>query len=188
MALTVRPLTYDLLSDWLFFFDHRAFTDNPFWRSCYCTYYQLRGEMKEQFKPVDSGVKVTNRDAASEMIKAGIIKGYLCYRDDQVIGWMNANDKILFPTLRATESAGEVLAVMCFVIAPGERSQGIATGLLTHCIADARQRGFKIIEGRASLTVTSTAGLHHGPRGLYEKLGFDPAGKRRNQMIYRYSL
>ncbi|MFH1297090.1 MAG: GNAT family N-acetyltransferase [Bacteroidota bacterium] len=132
MNSIIRPLIPDLIPDWLDFFDHRAFTDNPIWKSCYCTYYQLRGNVKERFKPAKGPVKVKNRDAAVAMIKAGIINGYMYYKGDRVIGWLNANDKTLFPTLKAKEPAGEVLALMCIVIAPELRVQGVATRLLKY--------------------------------------------------------
>lgn len=144
--------------------------------------------MKERYKPAEGKEKITNRDAAVEMINAGIIRGYLYYDCGKVMGWLNANDKTMFPTLKAKEAPGEVLALMCFVVAPGSRGQGVASKLLEYSIIDARQKGFKAIEGRASLSATTMAGLHHGPKGLYEKLGFRIEGKYRNQLIYRYTF
>ena len=184
----IQPLIPNLIPDWLDFFDNRAFTDNRYWQSCYCTYYQLRGEVKERLKPANGMVKLKNREAAVEMIKAGIIRGYLHYQDNVVTGWLNANDKTLFPTLKAKESAGVVLALMCFVIAPEARGQGVATNLLKFCIEDASHRGFRAIEGQASQSAKTEAGLHHGPIGLYESLGFKLVGKQRNQLIYQLSL
>ena len=188
MQHIIRPLTIERIPDWLDFFDHRAFTDNRFWKSCYCTYYQLRGEVKERFKPADSPVKKKNREVAAEMIEAGIIQGYLFYVDGIVVGWCNANDKTVFPTLKAKESAGEILAVMCFVIAPGFRGKGVAASLLEYAINDGHKRGFKVIEGRASKTAKTESGQHHGPQGLYEKLGFRSVDIKRNQFIMRLTL
>ncbi|MBL7137832.1 MAG: hypothetical protein ISS17_03550 [Bacteroidales bacterium] len=42
MKAIIRPLNPDLIFDWLDFFDNRAFTDNPFWKSCYCTHQASR--------------------------------------------------------------------------------------------------------------------------------------------------
>ena len=36
MELDIRPLTPDLLVDYLDFFDNVAFADHPAWGQCYC--------------------------------------------------------------------------------------------------------------------------------------------------------
>ena len=188
MQYNILPLTAERIPDWLDFFDHRAFTDNRYWKSCYCTYYQLRGELKERFKPPEATVKKKNREVAIEMIEAGIIQGYLFYMDGMAVGWCNANDKTMFPTLKATEPAGEILVVMCFVIAPGFRGKGVAASLLEYGINDAHKRVFNAIEGRASKTAKTASGQHHGPMALYEKLGFTNIGEKRNQLIFQLKL
>jgi len=188
MQYIIRPLTPERIPDYLDFFDNRAFTDNQYWKSCYCTYYQLRGEVKERFKPASFSMKKKNWEVAVEMIREGIIRGYLFYVEGMVVGWCNANDKTMFPTLKATEPAGEILAVMCFVIAPGFRGKGVASCLLDYCLDDARKRGFKAIEGRASKTAKTSAGQYHGPRGLYEKLGFMKIGEKRGQLIFQLKM
>ncbi len=35
----VEKLKKEHLEKWLDFFDNRAFKDNPYWKSCYCTFF-----------------------------------------------------------------------------------------------------------------------------------------------------
>jgi uncharacterized protein YndB with AHSA1/START domain len=39
----IRPLTPDRIDDFLRFFDHDAFADNPYWAHCYCTHFSREG-------------------------------------------------------------------------------------------------------------------------------------------------
>lgn len=39
MHLTFKSLSTDTLHDFLNYFDHDAFTDNPKWSGCYCQFY-----------------------------------------------------------------------------------------------------------------------------------------------------
>ena len=42
----IRPLTPDLLKDYLHFVDNKAFVDNPKWSSCYCHFTCAPHELK----------------------------------------------------------------------------------------------------------------------------------------------
>ena len=43
----IWELTPELLDDFLNFFDHDAFADNPVWFGCYCMYYHFMGTVEE---------------------------------------------------------------------------------------------------------------------------------------------
>src|SRR5689334_13990190 len=68
--LVVKELTPSLRDDFLLFFDHVAFADNPDWADCYCYPYHF----------ADRG-KAENRRAASNQIEESRIQGFLAYRD-----------------------------------------------------------------------------------------------------------
>src|SRR5258708_5372554 len=36
-SIVVEPVTEERIDDWLSFFDHDGFVDNPAWAACYCT-------------------------------------------------------------------------------------------------------------------------------------------------------
>jgi hypothetical protein len=39
MAIVIAAVSAALIGDWLAFFDHDAFADNPRWSSCYCCFH-----------------------------------------------------------------------------------------------------------------------------------------------------
>ncbi len=55
----VRPLTADLLKDYLFFFDNMIFKENPDWSSCYCFSYHFIGT-KEQWNREENVLQSSN--------------------------------------------------------------------------------------------------------------------------------
>ena len=73
--IVIRELTSELLDDFLNFFDHDAFADNPAWFGCYCMYYHFTGTVEEWDKRSAS----ENREAISTLIKRGEAHGLLAY-------------------------------------------------------------------------------------------------------------
>jgi len=43
MHISIKPLSVDLLNDFLFFFDNIVFTENPDWSKCYCYSFHFIG-------------------------------------------------------------------------------------------------------------------------------------------------
>jgi hypothetical protein len=62
---TIRELTPELLNDFLNFFDHDAFADNPAWFGCYCMYHHFTGTDEEWNKRPAS----ENRETMRTLIK-----------------------------------------------------------------------------------------------------------------------
>ena len=84
----------------------------------------------------------------------------------------------------------EATSVVCFVIAPRARRQGVATALLHSVIDYAAEHGIALLEaypvdrdGRAP-----GAELWHGPRRLYEAAGFTVAATRQANATARPQL
>ena len=176
---TIEPLNGERIKDWLGFFESRAFADNPWWGSCYCTHFH-RGKDGEG-KP--NGM--TNRAFASWLIETGQMQGYLVYSPGGiVVGWCNANDRQAYMAFTArpsetggkaacgSESKGKTKALVCFVIEKTHRRQGLATALLQRVIADARSDGYQSVEAYPSARARSEAGNYRGPLNLYIKNGF----------------
>jgi len=51
MTFMIRPLTPDLLDDYLFFFDNIVFKENPDWSVCYCFSYHFTETKKQWNQP-----------------------------------------------------------------------------------------------------------------------------------------
>ena len=174
--MEIRKLTPDLCEDWLAYFDGIAFQDHGEWAFCYCLEGYLDRKTQEEW--VDPKMR---RSKAAEMIRTGVMQGYLVYSGDQVIGWCNVNDRENYRYLTEMfreigyqpqeEPGTRVKAVFCFLVAPQHRGQGIAGRLLNRICTDAAADGYDCVEAYPF----ADAGLayqYHGTEGMYLKNGF----------------
>lgn len=172
-SILIRPLIPSLLRDYLGFFDHDAFADNPDWASCYCHFYYARHDQKDWEKR--DGPE--NRQAVSQLIQAGKMHGYLAYDGDQVIGWCNAGLRKNIPNIPVTDGrpdAEDIGVIVCINIAPAYRGQGVATQLLGAALAGLRAQGVKMVEALPRNDTQSNASNYHGPLAMYLNAGFTP--------------
>lgn len=173
--MKICRLTQNRIGDWLDFFDHRAFCDNPSLQTCYCTYFYSPKQ------PIASCPKPTNnRDYAQQLIRAGFLAGYLVYDDNKVvIGWCGVNQKAAFfrtsvshSTLADDSSANKTIAIMCFVIDPEHRGKGMTAKIVSRIIRDAKKSGVSRIEAYPRQKARTSAGAFHGGYSMYKNLGF----------------
>ncbi len=184
MNLKIKRLTPELIEDYLYYFDHVAFTDNKEWEFCYCVHYHWNEEFEEerkQYKNTCAG-DCFNRELATRLIGSGTLQGYLAYLDNVVVGWCNVNDKGLYSMLNLqispklwedTKEDTKVKSIVCFSIAPDMRRMGIATLILDKICEDAKAEGYEYIE--AYPYVGEGIKVHRNYRGpveLYNKFGF----------------
>ena len=144
--VTVHPVTEDRVDDWLRFFDHDAFADNPDWASCYCLEPHVPATPDNpnrhgatRARRWSSGCETARPSGISPTSTAGPLGGSTphCARDYGLY-------RLVDPDGPAPQS---VIGVSCFVIAPPFRRHGVAAALLDHVIADAAARGASWIEG-----------------------------------------
>lgn len=173
MNIDIRPLSPEMLDDYLNFFDNVAFADHPDWSQCYCMHFHWQSKWDDE--PPRS-----NRDRAMECIGNGTIHGYLAYSSGRVVGWCNANDKKNYaalafniaPELWEASEDQSIKSVVCFLVAPDLRGKGIATKLLERVCADAEADGYDFIEGYPPAGTCDVYAAHHGTVALFEKCGF----------------
>jgi GNAT superfamily N-acetyltransferase len=185
--ITVHPATKDRIDDWLRFFDHDGFADNPDWASCYC----LEPHVPATPDQPERAWRVT-RATMSERLQSGTTFGYLAYVDRRPAGWVNASLRSDYGLYRQVDPDGpeptSVIGVSCFVIAPPFRRHGIASALLDRVIADASARGAAWIEGYPlNKPDNSDAGHFRGPRSMYDARGFEPIKVRERDTVVRLS-
>ncbi len=168
--MEVLSLNKDLAADFFAFFDGPAFADNPYWKGCYCTFFHRAKDVTRE----EARLRPSRRHQAEEMITHGQMRGYLAYDGGRVVGWCNANARTAFARLGPPNPGDEGLAaVVCFVIDPVRRMQGIARALLAHAIADLARLGYRAMEAYPSSRAKSASGHYHGPLALYESFGFE---------------
>ena len=186
MEITIKPLSPDLLADYLHFFDHVAFTDHQDWSACYCIHFHWNSCW-------DHEPERCNRDRVSEYICKGKMHGYLAYTNDgNVVGWCNAGDTDSFAALGENTgicpTGDKSLSVVCFLVAPDQRGNGIASALLERVCTDAAAAGYAYIEGYPLAGEADMYAAHHGTIALFAKYGFAAHAQNEGTCIVRKYL
>ena len=197
MNLTIKPLTPDLTTGYLDFFDHRAFSNTDTNGPCYCTSpMQTSEEIDRMVSEFAGDVKGTIRRHAVKMLNEGKIHGYLALNDDVAVGWCNAGDMNGYvknryqfvPDFAREIAIGKTMSVVCFSIAPAYRGMGVSTALLERVIADALAQGYAAVEGYAHIRKEQHDMNFKGPTKLYEKLGFVSIAENHGVLVMRKTL
>jgi GNAT superfamily N-acetyltransferase len=168
--ITIQKLSPQYLNDYLAYFDHEAFTDNPRWASCYCFFHQAPHHEKA-WQERDAA---ENRAGATDLIQRGELRGYLAYLDGKAVGWVNANARGKFTTFDPPEiPEGETLAmIVCFNVAPPYRGMGIARKLLDAALDGLKRDGMEKVLVFTRTDESDAAANHHGPMKMYLDAGF----------------
>lgn len=158
------------LADFLHFFDHVAFADNPKWASCYC-HFPHADHANVDWKQRGAA---ENRAATCALANSGGMRGLLAYADGQVVGWCNAGPRPLIDNmLGEVDPEGERIgAIACFVVAPDWRRRGVARALLDAACDGFAAQGLAWAEAYPLADAASAAALHHGPIEMYLGAGF----------------
>jgi GNAT superfamily N-acetyltransferase len=166
LDLDIRPVTPDQHDAVLRYFDLVAYADNPAWSSCYC--------MARLQPDHDERTRDQNRAARSDLVRSARANGLVAYRVGRVVGWCHAAPKEELLGVPAGGDAG-VGAIVCFVVAPDARRQGIATALLEAALEHLRGRGLSAVEAYPWTTEppdVEARTLYVGPTAMYLRAGF----------------
>ena len=182
MDITVERLTPSRVDDYLRFFDHErgpAFADNPEWARCYCHYYHVAPALDW---PAFTGDM--NRVAMRARIATGEMEGYLAYAQGNVVGWMNAQPytKLRHACVRMRIEppplpvpAHDAAAIVCFVVSPGHRRQGVSRALLAAGLANLAERGVTLVDAfpwNVGAECESATDFYHGAPSMFIAAGF----------------
>ena len=197
MNLKIKPLTSDLTSEYLDFFDNRAFSDDNPMGPCYCNAAIMNSrEFDKMVSEFGDDCKGTLRRYAVKQLEEKKIFGYLAFGDDIPIGWCNAGDIKRYPVSHhqaipdfARENVcGSTMSIICFAVAPEYRRQGIASALLEFIISDAISQNFTAVEGYVNIKHAGNYWDHTGPVQLYNKFGFMEVKRQNDRIIMRKIL
>ncbi len=182
MQIDIKKLTPSLAQDFLGFFDDDAFSDNPDWSGCYCSFFYFGDdEWNERTGSM-------NRDFSEQAIISGSINGYLAYVDGKPAGWINADRKEAYARLEQNGGDKKVLSIVCFTVSPGHRRKGIAGKLLQAALEGAKREGYEAVEAYPAKEAATDAHNYHGPLELYTKNGFEVAEEKKDNYIVRKRL
>ena len=183
--ISILALSPALRDDYLAFFDHYAFVDNPRWAFCYCYFNHCpHTSVKWRDRRADQ-----NRSAVSDLIDRAEMRGYLAYAGERPIGWCNADLHAVYTTLDETKpDRAQIGAIVCFIVAKPYRRMGVARRLLDAACAGFRDLGIEIVEGYARNDTGEEAANYHRPLSMYLGAGFQPVGQNGQVVVLRKSL
>lgn len=183
MKYIVKPLTEDLALTFTEYLGNLDFGHAPHWSTCFCRYYHTNCSGEQWQKRTGE----ENRDEAIEQIKAGIMKGYLAFDDDKCIGWCNANDvrqyARILDDIEYLVKDQKVGCVICYVIHPGFRGQGVARLLLNEAISDFKKQGYEAVLALPVDIKDDPQKLYRGSLNMYKEYSFEEIEKRDNLSI-----
>ncbi|HEX5045326.1 MAG TPA: GNAT family N-acetyltransferase [Candidatus Polarisedimenticolaceae bacterium] len=179
--LTIHPLTPERWPDLEAVFGARGCSIA---RSCWCMAYRVTGDRKP-LRPGQPRSQV-NRTALKRMVDAGTPPGLLAYREDVPVGWVSLGPREEFaklqrsPVMKPVDDR-PVWSIICFVVPPLYRKQGVAHALLRGAIDYARSRGATLLEAypvdRPGRLGDET--LWFGPKSMYDRAGFEVVARRK---------
>jgi len=181
--VTVRPISPDQHDAVMHYFDMVAYADNPNWSKCYCA--------ERLVEDYESRTKEQNRAFRSQLIQSAKANGLVAYRLGRVVGWCHAAPKT---ELLHIEGANDpaVGAIVCFVVAPDQRRQGVATALLEAAVEHLRKRGMREAEAYPWLGEIDPSrwaqSMYVGPLSMYVKAGFAIAEQHEDFAVVRLAL
>jgi ribosomal protein S18 acetylase RimI-like enzyme len=185
----LRPLTPERADDYLRYFDGPAFADNPVWSRCYCLSYHLPpGPVDFDERPA-----AQNRAEKAELIARGDATGVLAYAGDEVVGWCHAAPRSTLKLLDSTpgfesDDPEHTGAIVCYVIAPQHRGQGIARKLLDGACDVLCDLGLRQVDAYPPAHAGSDATSYHGRLSMYLAAGFEQVREAGRYVVVRRQL
>ena len=185
MSLEIIALSKELKSDYLSLFDNMVHKENPEWSKCYCNDYHFLGD-------VVTCTHAMSREMIIDRIEEGELQGYLVYDGDKVIGWCNANNRTKYQRLMRDydldiKPEDKVCSIVCFLIHPDYRRQGLSHQLLVRVISDYSNWGYDYLEAYPRKGESSTKNFN-GHVELYRKNGFKIIKEKDNYYVMRKNL
>jgi ribosomal protein S18 acetylase RimI-like enzyme len=181
--VTVRPISPDQHEPVMHYFDMVAYADNPNWSRCFC--------MERLVEDYETRTKQQNRAERSALILSARANGLVAYRLGRVVGWCHAAPKTELLNVEGPKDP-DLGAIVCFVVAPDQRRQGIATTLLEAALEHLRGRGMKTVEAYPWIGEIDPSrwaqSMYVGPLSMYVKAGFTIAEQHEDHAVVRRVL
>ncbi len=190
--LVIKELAPELHDDLMHFFDFAAYADNPHWAKCFCAH-----PLSKTNEEYESRTKEQNRTLRSAVIRSGKGNGLVAYRLGRVAAWCHAASRSEVPMLASWDAAAasdtKTGAIVCFVVAPDARREGIAGKLLDAACGYLTRKGATAVEGYPPSRGTDDpvkwpARNYHGPLSMYLKAGFREVSRNEWVITVRKDL
>ena len=186
MDLTIEPLTPPRWPDLAAVFGERGEASR-----CWCTYFRMP-------RPAWSATPPAERRALlGGVVAAGREPGLVAYRAGEPVGWVSVAPREEFlPHLERTRvlkpaPGDRVWSVLCFVVRPAHRRQGVAAALLRAAVDFARERGAGAVEGHPvddARRPVHPMEAYVGVASMFAAAGFTEMDRRGTRPVYRLDL
>lgn len=181
MKLTVLPLTADRWSDLEAIFAAKGCSVA---RGCWCMFYRRSGSPPPL--PAGKSRGRANRADLKALVAAGKSPGLIAYRGKVPVGWVSLGPREEFARLKRSPvmkpvDDRPVWSIVCFVVPPAHRGQGVGTALLRGAIAYARRHGAKLVEAYPVDKPTRSGDdtMWFGAKSMYDRAGFEEVARRK---------
>ena len=169
MDIEIKSLTKDLKDDYLYLFDNMVHKENPDWSKCYCNDYHFLGD-------VETCTREISREMIIDRINVNELHGYLVFENNKPIGWCNANNRLNYQRLLRDfelidNTDDKACSIVCFLIHPDYRRQGISQKLLEKIIKDYSNIDYDYLEAYPRKGKSGENNFK-GPMELYKRNDF----------------
>lgn len=181
MDIKIEELHSDMALKYVDFFENRAFSDGNINKGCYCVWHHWTEEHENERNrlPIEER-PFCKRNYAIELIEQNKLHGFVACDDNEIIGFCNADLKDNYfrhsrenkpDSWVGIDHNDNVLAIVCFTIAPDYRGKGIAKKMLSYACGFAAKSGYGYVESYPSDGEFNPYNCC-GNRSMYEAQGF----------------
>lgn len=178
MTLKVLPATPERWPDVEAIFNARGCSVA---RGCWCMHYRRSGSV-----PVGTNRAKLYHAGLKALVAAGRSPGLIAYRGNIPVGWVSLAPREEFERLRRSPvmkpvDDEPVWSIICFVVPPVHRGQGVAHALLQGAIAFAAEHGATLVEAYPvdKAERSSDDAMWFGPKSMYDHAGFTEVARRK---------
>lgn len=153
-------------------------------RGCWCMAYRRSGKVEP---PAGVTASAFNREGLRALaVAASPPPGLLAYRGNEPVGWVSLGPREQFARLARSPVMGPVddqpvWSIICFVVPPAFRHQGVAHALLQGAIDFASAHGVRLLEAYPVEKARrgDDAWMWFGAKSMYDRAGFTEVARRR---------
>ena len=180
MKITVRPLTPERWPDLEAIFLAKGCSIA---RGCWCMCYRESGR---RAPPAGATLAQARERRLRALAAADPPPGLIGYRGRTPVGWISLGPRADYarlqrsPVMKPVDDE-PVWSVVCFIVPPEFRHQGVATVLLRGAVDYARRRGVTLLEAYPIDKAERGRDdwLWHGAKSMYDKAGFVEVARRK---------
>lgn len=181
MKLSVQPLTPERWPDLEAVFNAKGCSIA---RGCWCMAYRRSGSRVQAAAGTTHAQ--ANRADLKALVDSGRPPGLVAYRGKTPVGWVSLGPRSDYarlersPVMKRVDDL-PVWSIVCFVVPPQYRGQGVARALLDGAIAYAGKRGVTLLEAYPvdKAGRSNDEFMWFGAKSMYDAAGFDEVARRK---------